>query len=159
LRREIHYGLNVVEQWNGATDFVFCDAKIFEWKSVLEVRACCKPFTSPLPILGLSSDKERAQKVISRFEAVPLLLGLRALSPRHGAAEGSRRSGSFFSAGQANQLRVDPSSPAGAWLCRDGGRARSQLEEAASASAWISAGRSHLRSQSQATSRSSRRHD
>ena len=23
LRREVHEGLNVVEQWNGATDFVF----------------------------------------------------------------------------------------------------------------------------------------
>ena len=56
------------------------DAKIFELQSELEVRATV---LQPFP-LSLSSDKERAQKVMSRFEAVPLLLRLRAFGPRYG---------------------------------------------------------------------------
>jgi hypothetical protein len=52
------------------------DAKIIEWKCVLEVRAIVlQPFHLSFT---RASDKERAQKVISRFEAVPLLLGLQA---------------------------------------------------------------------------------
>jgi hypothetical protein len=91
------------------------DAKIFEWKSVLEVRAILATFHLSLT---LSSDEERAQKVISRFEVVPLLLGLRALSPLYGLAEGLREA--IHSAPPPGKsLRVDPSSPAGAWLCRD----------------------------------------
>jgi hypothetical protein len=56
------------------------DAKILELKSVLEVRAIVLQPFSLLP--NLSSDKERARKVMSRFEAVLLLLGLRAFGPR-----------------------------------------------------------------------------
>jgi hypothetical protein len=61
--------------------------------------------------LTLSSDKERARKVMSRFEAVPMLLGLRAFSPRYGAADGSTRSDSFYSAVQENRSASIPRRP------------------------------------------------
>jgi hypothetical protein len=57
------------------------DAKIIEWKFVLEVRGMVlQPFHLSLT---LSSDQERAQKVIS------VAAWVAALSPRYGAADGS----------------------------------------------------------------------
>jgi TnpA family transposase len=45
LRREIHEGLNVVEQWNGATDFVFFARRgeLASWRAtaVKTMRSAC----------------------------------------------------------------------------------------------------------------------